>query len=246
MTAGGGFYLGLDPLDDPATDPPIIADPVTEAISPTVMQIDKQYMGPEGETATGPNFVQTWQLNINVADGQTINDLVLSDDLPASLQFVSAGSVYVNGVPAPASEIIASEDPSTTAPGGLLLRELNSVIGTTAHPNVTMDVNFYVPQYMGENQPAHPRSRFRKSDGFLLQPDQQHGDLQRDVGAVERQPLRSSTVSSTATVQPKALAVQKQVADIAPVYPGCRDLATCFSTRSTSRFPTSSSFRTWS
>jgi hypothetical protein len=111
VTAGGGFYLGEDPLDDPGPDPPIIADPVTEAISPAVMQIDKQYLGPEGETATGPNFVQTWRLNINIADGQTINNLVLSDVLAPSLQFVSASSVFVHGVPAAASDIVARTTP---------------------------------------------------------------------------------------------------------------------------------------
>ena len=220
VTAGGGFYLGLDPLDDPATDPPIIADPVPKAISPTVMQIDKQYLGPEGETATGPNFLQTWRLDVNVADSQTIDNLVLSDDLPPSLQFVSAGSIYVNGVPAPASDIIASEDPSTTAPGGLLLRELSSVIGTTAHPNVTMDVNFYVPQYVGEtSQPILDPASGNPTDSSFSPISNKATASGRWVPSTGS-PIVLPTVSSTATVQPKALAVQKQVADIAPVYPG--------------------------
>ena len=169
VTAGGGFYLGLDPLDDPSTDPPIIADPVTEPISPAVMLINKQYLGPEGETATGPNFVQTWQLNINIADGQTIDNLVLSDNLAPSLQFVSASSVLVDGVPVPASDIVASSDPSTTEPGGLLLRQLRSVIGTTADPDVTMDVNFYMPQYLGgtESQPILAPATGNPTDGSL-------------------------------------------------------------------------------
>jgi len=96
------------------------------------MLIDKQYLGPEGETATGPNFVQTWRLNVNIANGQTMNNLMLSDDLAPSLQFVSASSVLVHGQPAAPSDIVASNDPSTAVPGGHLLRELRSVVGTTA------------------------------------------------------------------------------------------------------------------
>ena len=156
---------------DPITDPPIVAVPVTEPVSPAAMLITKQYLGPEGETATGPNFVQTWRLNINIADGQTIKNLELSDNLASSLQFVSASRVYVDGVPAASSEIIASHDPSTTMLGGLLLRVLRSVIGTTSNPDVTMDVNFYVPQYVGgTNQSILDPTTGSPTD--ILEPDQ--------------------------------------------------------------------------
>ena len=246
VTAGGGFYLGLDPLDDPSTDPPIIADPVTEPISPAVMLINKQYLGPEGETATGPNFVQTWQLNINIADGQTIDNLVLSDDLAPSLQFVSASSVLVDGVPVPASDIVASSDPSTTEPGGLLLRQLRSVIGTTADPDVTMDVNFYMPQYLGgtESQPILAPATGNPTDGSLspisntataggtwVPASGSPFDLcrcrTRPPSSPRRWPCRSRWPISHRSTQE------------------CRDPAMCFGTPSISRFRTTSRSRTW-
>ncbi|MFO0889864.1 MAG: hypothetical protein U0790_12070 [Isosphaeraceae bacterium] len=221
VTAGGGFYLGRDPLDDPGPDPPIVADPVTSPVGPAVLLIDKQYLGPEGETATGPNFVQAWRLNIDVADGQTVDDLAISDLLASSLQFVSAGSVLIHGQPAAPGDIVASVDPSTSTPGGQFLRQLRSVVGTPANTDVTVDIRFYVPRDVGgvPGQPILDPATGSPTDPSLS-PIRNTATadgtwVPSGGGSVDLPPA-----SDTASVQPKAIAVQKRVADIDPVYPG--------------------------
>ena len=54
-------------------------------------------VGPENETATGPNYVRQYQIIADIADGQTVTNLDLTDVLPGNLQFVSVDSVVGNG-----------------------------------------------------------------------------------------------------------------------------------------------------
>ncbi len=56
ITAGGGFSLGNDALSDPSTDPPLVSSTTTSTVTPTLFTVTKTYLGPENETATGPNF----------------------------------------------------------------------------------------------------------------------------------------------------------------------------------------------
>ena len=75
VTAAGGFEFGADPENDPTVDPPIVGSTTTSTVTPTLFQIQKTYLGPEQETATGPNFVQQYQVSVRVAAGQTITNL---------------------------------------------------------------------------------------------------------------------------------------------------------------------------
>ena len=87
--AQGGFRFGNDSLDNPTTDPTILGAPVTSTVTPAVFRLTKTYFGPEDETATGPNFPQQYRISVDVAAGQTITNLDITDVLPNDLQFVS-------------------------------------------------------------------------------------------------------------------------------------------------------------
>lgn len=94
--ARGGFRYGEDALDN--NDLPILSDAGTAAAwfvngmtTPSLMIITKTYLGPEGENATGPNFIGfyplKYKLTIDVAPGQTIKNVVLEDCLPNNMAF---------------------------------------------------------------------------------------------------------------------------------------------------------------
>ena len=135
LYARGSFQFGADPLANPMTDPLILGSVASGPVSPVLWRLTKTYLGPEGETTTGPNFARQYRIAVDVAAGQTITDLDLTDVLPATLQFVS-----VDATSGPATDIAT---PSTTTPGGTLTRRFASVTGTAATQDASMTFTFY-------------------------------------------------------------------------------------------------------
>jgi fimbrial isopeptide formation D2 family protein/uncharacterized repeat protein (TIGR01451 family) len=146
IEARGGFRFGATPIADPSTDPsilgPWVSDPVPPSTDPGILRLTKTYLGPEDETATGPNFPRRYRITVDIADGQTITDLDLTDVLPGNLQFEAVVATLANGAPAATSAIAT---PSTTTPGGTLTRRFASVTGTTAVDDAVLLFTFHVP-----------------------------------------------------------------------------------------------------
>lgn len=135
--ARGGFRFGNDALDNPTTDPSIAGSAVTTTVIPSIFRLRKTYDGPEDETASGPNFRETYRIDLDVATGQTVTDVDLTDVLPNNLQFVA-----VTSTSAPATDI---STPSTTTPGGTLARRFASVTGGPGASNARVTFSFYAP-----------------------------------------------------------------------------------------------------
>jgi len=113
-TARGGFQFGSDPLNNPSTDPTLFLSPVnagsdsaawtaTASTTPTVMTMTKTYVGPEDETATGPNFPREYVLTVSIAPGQTVADLDIVDGFDDNI-VVTGIAVTTSHVPAPSKE----------------------------------------------------------------------------------------------------------------------------------------------
>ncbi|NWF80084.1 MAG: isopeptide-forming domain-containing fimbrial protein, partial [Chloroflexi bacterium] len=145
-----GFQYGNDPLDNWCCDPVILtpASPDTTTwpaspVTPTLFTISKTYLGPESETATGPNFPRQYRIDVDVAAGQTVTDLEISDTLPPQLQFVALDAVLANGSPVSSIDV---STPATTTPGGTLTRRIASVTGGASAADASMIFTFYVPR----------------------------------------------------------------------------------------------------
>jgi large repetitive protein len=63
-----------------------------QTVTPRVFIFKKEYLGPEDETATGPNFKRKYKITLDIADGQTIKALTIKDCL-------FDGIVYEGGPP---------------------------------------------------------------------------------------------------------------------------------------------------
>jgi hypothetical protein len=82
--ARGAFMFGDDPLDNTATDPVILSDTATNSslwtetgsIDPILAKLTKTNLAPESETATGPNFPRTYEIVVEIAEGQTLTDFI--------------------------------------------------------------------------------------------------------------------------------------------------------------------------
>ncbi|MGC8988742.1 MAG: isopeptide-forming domain-containing fimbrial protein, partial [Verrucomicrobiia bacterium] len=153
ISVRGGFMFGKDPLDNPASDPTIFgqqvdSDPYPQA---TLIRLAKTYIGPENETATGPNFLRRYRLTVDVADGQPIADLHVVDLVPNTEQFaqvITASRVSGSGSITPVSV------PSTSEPGGTLDYDFGTVVGTTSGSDVVLEYEFFVPRIDSNGDPV--------------------------------------------------------------------------------------------
>lgn len=116
----GSNALGGTPIFDGTC--PIMEHSMT---TPRVLIVHKKYPGPEEETATGPNFPVTYQISVDVANMQVVNNLQVVDCLPGSLTFLS-GPV------------------GSTFAGGCLTVSLGTVTGGTTHPDRSFSFQAYV------------------------------------------------------------------------------------------------------
>ena len=99
IQASAGFRYGADPLDNPSIDQPIEQPlPRTAAsVTPILLTLSKSFNGPENETATGPNWVREYTIDVSIAPGQKITNLDVTDLLPNTIQYLKLKSVVVEG-----------------------------------------------------------------------------------------------------------------------------------------------------
>ena len=142
LAGGGGFAFGNDALNNPTTDPPIVASTTTVPVTPTLFTVTKAYQGPEQETATGPNFKQQYEIDISVANGQTINNLKVSDVMPSNMQFVSLDTATANL----GSKTSTNAASLTAGPGGRLTVDFTKVVGTGGAADAKVVFTFYIPE----------------------------------------------------------------------------------------------------
>ncbi|MBN2117468.1 MAG: isopeptide-forming domain-containing fimbrial protein [Anaerolineales bacterium] len=148
IRARGGYQYGATPLIDWCCgihDATILSHPSPnsgtwpgEPVTPRLFTVTKAYNGPEDETATGPNFPRQYTVTVDIADGQTLVSLDVSDILPDNMQFVALVSS------SPASTPVST--PSTSTPGGTLTRHFASVTGGPGTADATMTFSFYIPR----------------------------------------------------------------------------------------------------
>lgn len=144
LTVTPFFDLGADPLDNPATDLPLFGDLQIIKINPTVIKHTKVINAPEDETATGPDYPRTVTLTVDVATGETVNPVKVTDDLPAEFQFINP--------PAPTGgcSIDAATTATTTTPDGNLVFDCGSITGV-AGVDKTITFSFYIPKDRANN-----------------------------------------------------------------------------------------------
>ncbi len=168
--ATGGFLLGADELSNPGADPPVRADggnpsnaaawAASATVTPKLMTFAKASTAPENEAVSGPNFVNYYPLryvlDVDIARGQTINNLVVTDNIPPNAQYAGGLQVKIKGgnavmssgcPPTPGPLNVAVSQPSTSTPGGTLVVKLcRPITGALGPGDVTVTFAFYIPE----------------------------------------------------------------------------------------------------
>jgi uncharacterized repeat protein (TIGR01451 family)/fimbrial isopeptide formation D2 family protein len=223
--ARGGFRYGQTPTDtgSPVMESTAVSVPTT----PTLFRLKKEYLGPEDEAVSGPNFVTyyplKYKLTADIADGQKIENLVLTDKLPSNLQF--AGNVQVsiqgnNAIPVtscsgtnPLEVVIAS--PSLTAPGGTLSVTLcGDLTGSAGPGDLVVTFDFFIPEVDAFGQTIIHKDC--SNAPVLVKNDiMATGDWDpldpRDAPPLATVPLNSDLTSEDHILNAKCLAIQKSV-----------------------------------
>jgi uncharacterized repeat protein (TIGR01451 family)/fimbrial isopeptide formation D2 family protein len=83
ISATGGFARGADQNVNPDADPPLIGCADVETITPAIIELVKTTDQAENEVTTGENYPVTFILELDVADGQTVTNVNISDSFPA-------------------------------------------------------------------------------------------------------------------------------------------------------------------
>ncbi|RLD07296.1 MAG: hypothetical protein DRI32_01110, partial [Chloroflexi bacterium] len=150
-----GFQFGETPIQDFCCSPydatiPVVSGGVYDTTGwtptntePALMTLTKEYVGPENETATGPNYPRQFTITVDIADGQRIGvagdgtqNLVITDDLPDNIQYLSLDSSTPSGA--------SCTEPSTTTPGGTLSCSFDSVLGGAGANDAIITFSYYV------------------------------------------------------------------------------------------------------
>jgi len=147
----GGVASILSDAGSDVTDPDVPANSWNEqlAITPTLMTIEKNYVGPENETATGPNFERQYQIVVDIAEGQTISALDVIDALPDNLVLTGIDSVVVGGVTLSGTDY-SSNITLMSAPANnqeLIVTLASDVVGTAGDNDVVLTFSYYVSEF---------------------------------------------------------------------------------------------------
>lgn len=136
IQAKGGFAYGRDALVNPATDAPVVGAVANLAITPTVIALNKVYVGPEQETATGPSYAREWLVQALIAEGQTVTGLTLSDTMPDGTFIKSVSIVNGTGTTSFSNET------------GLVTANLTGSYTGGMGGVPALKIEFYVPEFL--------------------------------------------------------------------------------------------------
>ncbi|PTX97490.1 hypothetical protein DB346_21075 [Verrucomicrobia bacterium LW23] len=154
IEVGGGFRYGNTPTGTTVIEAAVDVGTVT----PKVWEVGKDVVIHEDETATGSNFHVPWQLSVDVASGEMVHDIVLTDQLPNNLMFVGnvtfispTTGLAIGAVPPTYWSFSPAGTPSE--PGGTLTVNLGAYLTSIGWTGGVVGTDFivqydtYVPEF---------------------------------------------------------------------------------------------------
>ncbi len=159
ISARGGFQLGNDSLNNANTDPTLVGSLAANyVVHPTVVTFDQSINMPDGKTATGPNYNRSFDLTVTPAPGQTLTNVVVTQDLPPEIQITGiapgAGGTLTSirlqsGLVLTSPALIAS----AIARDDIYIASFTVTYASLSGANTTL-VNFYVPDTQRDGTPV--------------------------------------------------------------------------------------------
>ncbi|MEN9559042.1 MAG: hypothetical protein RLZZ502_253, partial [Pseudomonadota bacterium] len=195
LQATGYYQYGNNPAGGPA----IVGSAVNVNFTPSVMRLSKAIIAPENETAAGPNYCRQITVTANIANGQTLTNLSLSDSLPTDLQLCATPNISMSGCAGTVSTP-ASDTATVSTPGGVVARSCSTVTGSAGSTDLVLSFLAFVPNNVVT--PAAPSKL-----------------ISNTANASGTYSSSTQTASATATVTAKLATLRKTVSisnDVAP------------------------------
>ena len=185
-------------------------------MTPTVFEVSKVVIAPESETVSGPNFPRTFQLTVDVANGETISGLNVTDVMPDNLQYIpnsltvtGGGAFTTNSVPLVPTAVAEADRTFDLS--------FASVTGTLSDTDIVIQYQIFVPEFDAAGNPVinpvtgAPVNSTNGVDGLATyDPDGTAGPL--PPAQIQDTVAQPALLPNTATLIDKSLATQKGVA----------------------------------
>ena len=157
ISAQTGFELGEDPLNNPASDPPILGPLTSSSITPTIFEVEKESynggdnpVGNESEQGTGPNNPITFEIQVDLADGQTVDNILLTDVVPNNVHYLGGLTVAGSG----AQVLLGTSDATIGVHNSNQLSvSFRSVTGTLGENDIIVTYQGYIPEFDANGDP---------------------------------------------------------------------------------------------
>ncbi|HET9229566.1 MAG TPA: hypothetical protein VFR31_22990, partial [Thermoanaerobaculia bacterium] len=191
LGARGGFRYGNSALGTSALTIGTFSPASIATVSPHVLTVKKIYLGPEDETATGPNFPRQYRIEVDISNNQTLQNVEIQDCFPNNVTFLGVASTSPPAGP-------------PTVSGNCVTIPFGTLTGGPGAQDATATLNFFVPQLDASNQQVLGPS----CTAISLDQATASGDWQP---ADPRDPFTTDSVTTTHTLTDKCLALQKSV-----------------------------------
>jgi uncharacterized repeat protein (TIGR01451 family) len=140
----GGFKYGDDVTGN---SPPVTGTTVNDQTIPNVITVSKKYLGPESETSSGPNFPRQYEIHIDIADGEQIDNVLLSEFFSEKAAFLQIISML------PGGSVVNSPPVGTAVKNQPLQIDFGTVTGTSANPDIIVVVEMFIPEFDADGNP---------------------------------------------------------------------------------------------
>ena len=148
LTARGGYRFNSESGDDSNSDSPDRGSSTTLTVTPALVNTKVTYLGPENETATGANFIQSYRVDVDVATGASIEQLKLDNLLDTNEAFQGLRNVSWD----PKSiTTLATPAVGTPSSNSHLTMQLGAFTGK-AGVDGNYQIDFAVPKSNANNQ----------------------------------------------------------------------------------------------
>lgn len=204
-------------------------------VTPELYRLSKTNSAVEGETATGPNYVQRYRIEVDLPAGQAFSNVRIFDTLASSMQILGRNATSVAGNPNMAAYLLGSGSPGanvfdasrltgtapSTSPGGMLNYDFGNMTGVGG-ADAAFEFNFYIPRDHA-NPPGGQVLPQTATSGTDSNVAVNTANSQANWNPLDPRDPQNQAVfapgsgqSVTASLEQQSIAVQKSVAAIDP------------------------------
>ncbi|GIW78815.1 MAG: hypothetical protein KatS3mg105_0622 [Gemmatales bacterium] len=214
VAAIAGFRFGADPLDNPIADPPIRGATANSDVTPVLWQLTKTYLGPEDETATGANYPRRYLIEGDIATGQTIDAVTITDTLANSMQWTGDPNVVmiVQGSTIPTNT--TGSTATITTPGGDIVANFGTITGIDGN-DFSLNFEFFIPRDRSTGVEVLPQDSASGTDSvFDNNTARSDGNWTPIDSRDASGPVSIVLAPNAHTLQEHSIAVQKSVTPV--------------------------------